>query len=606
MNKTGPAFSDFVSGDTNSKRRFRPAIRGIVMQEFVPLFLLLGIFALIGMRLFYLQVVQADYYKNLSDNNRTRSVVVPAQRGIVFDRANRPLVRNIAAYKKITKNQKVEWIPTDTALELIANGKSKDLEFDTQREYPYGDLFSHTVGYIGQISEEELAHSDFQAYRVSQFIGKMGLEQEYEMILAGSDGRELFEVNATGEHIRKLGRKEPIAGQDIKTTLLLEVQKAAVEGLQDIEKGAVVVSDPRDGGIIALYSKPSFDPNLFTHNKDYKAQGAYTTIEQILNDGENQPFLNRAIGGVYPPASTFKLVSGIAALESGKLKKDTKIEDTGVLRVGEFSYSNWYFTQHGKKDGDVDLVKALQRSNDIYFYKAAQAAGVARIASVSHLFGLGQKLDIDIPGESKGLVPDEDWKKKEIGESWYLGDTFHYGIGQGFVLATPLQVNMMTSVFANDGTLYKPHILSTDKQVLRRDFVKREYIESVREGMKKACEPGGTAWPFFEFKVPFKDSPLGNARDKQGRQNSKLKIDNLDYVKDASAGADFVRIPVGCKTGTAETYEDQDSHAWLTVFAPYYNPEVVVTVLLEHGGEGSTDAGPIAKKILEKYFEVKK
>jgi penicillin-binding protein 2 len=590
MNKTGPAFSDFVAGARSSSRRSRFSMGGVSIAEVMPLLLLFIIFTMICMRLFYLQVVQADYYKNLSDNNRTRSVVVPAQRGIVFDRNDKPLVRNIAAYKKVGSDKKVEWIPAEKALELLASNTAKGLEIDTQREYPYGEAFAHTVGYIGQISEEDLAHSDYQDYRAAQFIGKMGLEEEYEMILAGSDGRELFEVNANGEHIRKLGRKEPIAGQDIKTTLVVEVQQAAMDALSEASKAAVVVSDPRDGGIIALYSKPSFDPNLFTHNKDYKAHGAYTSIDTILTDSQNQPFLNRAIGGVYPPGSTFKLVSAVAALESGKVKKDTKIEDTGVIRVGEFSYSNWYFTQHGKTDDDVDVVKALQRSNDIYFYRVAQEAGVKRLASFSRLFGLGAILGIDIQGEAKGIVPDEEWKKKEIGESWYLGDTFHYGIGQGFLLTTPLQVNMMTSVFANDGTLYKPHILSTNKQVLRRDFVDKSYREAVREGMKKACEPSGTAWPFFDFKV----------------KNDRLKIDNLDYIKSASSGAEFTRIMVGCKTGTAETYADQDSHAWLTVFAPYYNPEVVVTVLLEHGGEGSSDAGPIAKKILEKYFEVKK
>lgn len=590
MNKTGPAFSDFVSGERSSKRRFRMGVSGVEIGEILPIFLLLIIFCMIGLRLFYLQVVQASYYKNLSDNNRTRSVLLPAQRGIVFDKFDRPLVRNVAAYKKVSKGKDVEWIEYEKALQLIADGQEKGLEVDSQREYPYGDAFAHVVGYIGQISEEEIAMPDYQNYRTAQFIGKMGLEEEYEMILAGSDGRELFEVNATGEHIRKLGRKEPIAGQNIKTTLIVEVQQAAADALKDIEKGAAVVSDPRDGGIIALYSKPTFDPNLFTHNKNYKAKGAYSSVTQVLLDSHNQPFLNRTIGGVYPPGSTFKLISAVAALNSGKLKSDTKIEDTGILHVGEFSFSNWYFTQYGKKDSDVDLVKAIQRSNDIYFYKAAQMAGVERLAASSHLFGLGERLGIDIPGEVKGTIPDEDWKKKEIGESWYLGDTFHYGIGQGFVLTTPLQINMMTSVFANNGTLYKPHILSTDKQVLRRDFVKHENLSSIREGMRRACSTGGTAWPFFEFKV----------------KNSKLKIDNLDYMKAASDGADFVRIPVGCKTGTAETTETENSHAWLTVFAPFYNPEIVVTVLLEHGGEGSTDAGPIAKKILEKYFEVKK
>lgn len=590
MNKTGPAFSDFVTKDNRNRRRKFSIFAVDWLVRVVPAFLLCGIFMLLFMRLFYLQVVRADYYKNLSDNNRTRSKIIPAERGILFDRKNRPLVRNVPSYRALEeKDKKTQWIEKEKALELLAANKGDNIIFDVQREYLYKDLFSHSLGYTGQISEEEILMKEYVEYPRTAFIGKSGLEKEYEIMLKGQDGKELYEVDAHGKIVRKLGSQEALSGQDVKTTLDIDIQKAVHEALTEKEKASVVVVDPRDGGIISLYSKPVFDPNLFTHSSNYSPVGAYKSVEDILTDTENQPFLNRAIGGAYPPGSTFKLVSAIAGLDSGKITEDTEYEDTGVIRVGEFSYSNWYFTQFGKKDDQVNVVKALKRSNDIFFYKAAEATGVEKLSKTAKEFGLGDRTGIDIDGEVKGIVPDSEWKKKVVGESWYLGDTYQYGIGQGFLLTTPLQIAMMTSVFANDGTLYKPHLLFGKKEVLRQGFAKREHIELVREGMKQVCETGGTAWPFFDFKV----------------KSSKLKVDNLDFIKSSSDGADMVRIPVGCKTGTAETFEDKDPHAWITLFAPYYNPEVVVTVLIEHGGEGSTDAGPIAKKILEAYFEKK-
>ncbi len=237
----------------------------------------------------------------------------------------------------------------------------------------------------------------------------------------------------------------------------------------------------------------------------------------------------------------------------------------------------------------VILIGALKRSNDIFFYKTAELTGASKIIDMGKKFFLGERLGIDLEGEAKGTLSGPSWKKEKIGEAWYLGDTYHLGIGQGYLLTTPLQVNFWTTVFANEGILYKPHLISGKKEILNKDFLNKENIDLVREGMKESCATGGVAWPFFDFKVA----------------NSNLKIDDMNYFQSASDGAKMVRVAVGCKTGTAETYENEDPHAWITVFAPYYNPEIVVTVLVENGGEGSNVAAPIAKKILETYFKNK-
>ena len=440
------------------------------------------------------------------------------------------------------------------------------------------------------MSEDEAILPAFSDYALTDSIGKTGIERSYEKILHGQNGKELLEVDVQGQEIRPLGEREPVEGENIHTTLDLELQLAIKNAMSEVERGVVIASDPKTGGILALYSKPSFDPNIFTRGDTGDAT-EHQNAEEILTDSENEPLLNRAIAGVYPPGSTFKLVTAVAALSEGAIKEDTIIEDTGILRVGEFSFGNWYFLQYGKTEGPINIVGAIKRSNDIFFYKAAERAGVENISSFAKNFGLGGILGIDIEGESHGIVPSPSWKEKEIGEQWYLGDTYNYGIGQGYLLTSPLQVNMFTSVFANGGTLYEPHLLKNQKSKIKNQkFLKKEHVDLIREGMKQSCERGGVAWPFFDFRV----------------KNTRLPIDGQDYVEEASGSARSVRIPVACKTGTAEVSDkEKDPHAWITVFAPFHDPEIVLTVLVENGGEGSSVAGPIAKKILLDYLERK-
>lgn len=594
--KVGHAFSDFVTEEKFRSGRHHMNQRSFGLFSLIPFIVFIGVFILLSLRLFYLQVLRNDYYTRLSDENRVRTEIVRAPRGILLDRNGKPLVSNSPAFT-ILEGKKIRILEKNEALDLLS--KNKPVENDVTREYLYRDAFAHVLGYVGQISEEESKMQDFEDYGIADFTGKMGLEKQYEKILHGTNGRELYEVDAMGEKIRKLGRQEPIPGENITTTLDIEIQKSVHEAFKDVEKGAVVVSDPQTGGILALYSKPNFDPNLFTHALNYKARGQYTNVTDILKDTKNQPLLDRAISGTYPPGSTYKLVSATAALEEGAMKGDTIIEDTGQITVGGATFGNWYFLQYGRKEGPVDVIKAIARSNDIYFYRAAERTGIDVIHDWSTKFKLGEKLGIDLPHEEEGLVPSKKWKKENLNEDWYTGDSFNLGIGQGYLLTTPLQVNMMTTVFANDdGSLFRPHLIKDDDVEIRKNFVSKKNRELVKQGMQGACATGGTAYTFFNFAV----------------KNKNLEIDDRDYLPIgtesaslASQSADMVRVNVACKTGTAETGgKETEPHAWLTVFAPYHEPEIVVTVLVENGGEGSKVAGPIATEIIKKYFENKK
>jgi len=576
MMKTGVAFPDYIRTEKVRRRNQNFLRESYSMRSlFIPLVLIIFV-ATLFIRLFFLQIVKGKYYRDLSDDNRIRAITIHAQRGIIFDTNGKPLVFNVPGFRQ-TVNGKTRLIGNEEAISLISQGK-KDLEIDSLRFYPYKDIFAHTLGYIGQIFKEELSLPSFTNYKVGDLIGKMGIERKFERILKGIDGERLIEVDSQGKVVRKLGQKDSIPGNNITLTIDIEMQKAVFAAMEGVKKGTAIVSKP-NGEILALISKPSFDPNLFTMSESYIAtQSSYKNIDQILLDEESQPLINRAIQGTYPPGSTFKIIVAAAGLENKIIDENFTVEDTGVLRVGDFSFSNWYYTQYGKTEGLVNVSRALARSNDIFFYKLGELVGVDKLSSFAEKLGLGQTLGIDLLGEEKGILPSSSWKKKVIGEQWYLGDTYHYGIGQGYLLVTPLQVNAWTQVIANGGSLYTPHLLKSEKlKVKSEKFLEDKTISLIRQGMVESCSPGGVAWPLFDFKVKGKE------------------------------------VKIACKTGTAEHGGKETlPHAWITLFAPAplsgapaFDPEVVVTVLVESSGEGSNIAAPIAKKILEFYFEKK-
>ncbi|MFH1832896.1 MAG: penicillin-binding transpeptidase domain-containing protein [Candidatus Levyibacteriota bacterium] len=596
---TGPAFGDFIGLEKSSpKRHYGGEGDRTQMRDFLLPLLLIILLGILIFRLAALQIFQGSYYRNLADNNRIRTTTIHAPRGIIFDRNNTPLVFNVPGFREII-NGKTILLSQKQAIQVIAEGK-KDLEVDSLREYSYKDAFSHVLGYLGQISQGELKKEEFKDYAGGDLIGKDGIEQQYESLLKGTDGKQLFEVDALGKTIRTLGVEDPIPGLDIKLTLDAKLQIAGFKAMENVKKGALIVSTPK-GEILALISKPSFDPNLFTKGEYYSS--ASDSAKQNLSDvllGQENPLLNRAISGVYPPGSTFKIITAAAALEDKIIDENFTVEDIGVLQVGAFSFGNWYFLQYGKTEGILNVVSALRRSNDIFFYKLAEKIGLEKLSEMAKNFGLGQALGIDLSGEAEGLVPSDSWKQKAIGESWYLGDTYHYGIGQGYLLTTPLQVNTWTQAIANVGSLYEPHLLQNQKfsrsetkfKIQSSKFLSQKTVDLIRQGMVESCSPGGVAWPLFEFRI----------------KNQELRIDGKNFLEVPTSSTsgqmkDYRQISIACKTGTAQHGGlETMPHAWITLFAPAYDPQIVVTVLSEESGEGSNVAAPIAKKVLEEWF----
>ncbi len=541
----------------------------------------ISIFAITGLftRIFHLQVINGQENRDLADSNRVRIRVIHAPRGVIYDRNGKVLAQNDPGFRLVQKNEKGEakitFLTRDQAL-LLESKKDpqfNDLEVDTIRSYPLGPSVAHILGYVGEMNAEEMRDIQYAGYKLGDRVGRSGVEEVYERVLKGDDGAEIIEVDAAGKKLRSLRTIDPVPGQNLYLSIDADLQRQTYVALQEgVTKvgsccGAAVAQDPHTGQILALVSYPSFDANAFNDIKRSAEVTRYFT-------DPHAPLLNRVIGGTYPPGSTFKIASALAGLSSGKITKETVYEDTGVMYLGPFSFANWYYTEYGKKEGSVDVIKALQRSNDIYFYQVGHLIGEEILGSVAKQIGMGKKLGIDLPGEVDGLIPNNEWKVKHIGEEWYPGDSLHMSIGQGFVLTTPLQILSQTSFIADDGQLIQPHlalkITHQDGSVVKefkyepiaKDVFKKEDIETVKKGLSLVPKNGGTAWPFFNFSVP-------------------------------TAG----------KTGTAEFGDPKDkTHAWYTSYAPETNPTIALTVLVEAGGEGSSAAGPIAKQIYTWYF----
>lgn len=543
----------------NGKKEFNFKSRNI-------LFIILPVIAIsvFVIQLFRLTIINGDYYKTLSFNNRLKEVLYPAPRGTIVDRTGAVIVRNKPGYIAKVDCGAIECfrkISHSEALEIEAQGQQIPIETEISREYAHPFAFSHVLGITGLVEALEIGKMHCgSTLGYQDVLGRGGIEEVFDCQLQGSYGKELIEVDALGNPIRTLSKVEARSGERLTLSLDNKLQIKAYELLKD-KKGAVVAHIPQTGEILALVSSPSYDISKFSDNL---SQSEY---EKLVND-KDKPLFNRVIGGAYPPGSTFKPIVAAGALEEKSITKDTKITDTGFIVAGPLKFHNWYFTQYGKTEGEIDIVKALYRSNDIFFYKTGEYLGPDKLSLWARRFNFGKPLGIEIPGETAGLIPDPSWKKETLGEKWYLGDTYNVSIGQGNMLATPLQVAFANGVFANNGILCRPTILKNDNcDRLTDKLFGEDTLELIKEGMIKACQEGGTGFPFFNFTV-------------EGRV-----------------------IPVACKTGTSE-FGDQDhkTHAWFTVFAPSDNPQIMVTVLLEEGGEGSRDAAPIAKEILTDYF----
>jgi len=559
-------------GDRNADSYALPQEGGsFPVSVFYPFYVLIVLMLLIFVgRLFSLSIIHGAENRELSEGNRIRLVQTEAPRGRIFDRNGGVLAQSRTSYllakdgagRSITSQQAQDLSQQGLAGENF-KGELGQIKQGVKRVYTLGEVTAHALGYTSVAND-----SDFQnnpnLSKISS-VGRLGVEQAYDSFLQGKPGKKLIEVDATGNKISILDDVQPVPGRDIYTTLDSGLQKVAFDALKKqadkigTKKGAVIIQNPETGEVLALASVPSFDP---------------LDIEKSVN-GPDQPFFDRAIQGVYPPGSVFKPAVAMAGLASGKITPDTEIEDVGKFELSGTTFSNWYFNRYGKTDGVIKIDKAIARSNDIFFFKAAEMIGIDDLRKMLVKLGFGQVTGIDLPGEAFGLVPDGVWKKSTLGEDWYVGDTMHLGIGQGFLLTTPIQINQMTSYVAS-GMLMKPYVVSKidagqggteikfKGSVKGENLVDSKFLGVVRSGMEQACKVGGTGVPFFS--APYK---------------------------------------VGCKTGTAEKSLG-DPHAWFTAYAPFDKPAVAITVVIENGGEGSVVAGPVAREILDWWFKNRK
>ena len=578
------------------------------------LFILIVIIFLAG-RVAYLDIIKGQYYSDVSKGNRIRLSAIKAPRGKIMDKFGNILVGNASSMDVVVvphdlpdnpdDRKKVAKITADilnmdlgnveTALEaqnekspdpvllkenitqdqaLILAEKAKDIpgisvENTAIRSYENGIIFAPLIGYDGKITREELKKA--QGYSFTDYIGKTGLEKYYEKELKGKNGAKQVEVDSKGNVKKNLGTINPEAGGDLFLNIDEGLQKKLYDSItQNLETNGTKIAaaaaiDPRNGGVLALVSVPSFDNNLFARgisNDDY---------QNIITD-KNLPLLNRIVSGEYPPGSTFKPVVASAALAEGTITENTTVNDSsGAINVGNFRFGDW------KTHGVVDVRKAIAESCDVFFYAIGggyaniKGLGIDLIKKYANLFGMGSATGIDLPGEMSGLIPSEQWKSDKIGERWYIGDSYHSAIGQGFITTTPLQIANYVSAIANGGTLYKPRIVNRIQKnnkemqnippvVIRKDFIPADVLKIVREGMRQTVE-AGTA-------QPLKDLP----------------------------------VAVAGKTGTAEFGTDKKTHGWFVSFAPYDNPEIVLVVLSEGGGEGHSTGVPITKDVYQWYF----
>jgi penicillin-binding protein 2 len=514
---------------------------------------LIFLFLILAAKLFEVQIIKGAFYRGLSEENRIRHIPIPAPRGKILARNGEELATNVQIKKRIKYSPSGNYELTDD----LTGASVDEIVTDYKRVYPLSDKFAHASGYLAKAGDSEVGKINPDCPEVGpivlgSLVGRTGLEQEYQCLLMGSPGEELIEVDTRGAKVRSLGRREPVPGQDIKITIDYNLQIEVATDVQDnvspVKKGAAIVTTP-DGEILAFYSGPSFDPNKLTPD---------------LFQNPDLPLFDRVISGTFHPGSVFKPVVAMSALQEGAIDKNFQFTDAGVITVNGFSYSNWYFSEYGRTEGQIDLVRAIARSTDTFFYKVGEMTGPVNLAKWADTFGLDKKTGVDLPGETKGLIPTPDWKKSQIKESWFLGDTYHMAIGQGFVSVTPIELNTYIAAVAG-GKLCKPHFFGdTNCEQLN---VKKENLDLVKEGMKAACTSGGTAYTFFDFAKTHGETQ------------------------------------VACKTGTAEVGTDGEPHAWFTFIAPAEKPEIVTTILIERGGQGSQIAGPIARKIADFYFQ---
>lgn len=583
-------------------------------------------FAILLGRFFYLQVIMHDYYNTRAEDNRISLVPIVPNRGVIYDRNGVVLARNYSAFtleitpakvpgtleetidglsqiidiqmkdkkrfKRLLDEAKAfASIPIRTRLtdEEVARFTANRYRFpgvEVQarlfREYPMGNVASHALGYISRITEKDkswIAEEGHEAnYRGTDYIGKAGLEQSYEFYLHGKTGFEQVEIDAGGRAIRRLSRISPISGNNLTLTLDARLQEITEQAFGK-RRGALVAIEPETGGILAFVSNPTFDPNLFV-------DGISPDNWRELNESSDKPMLNRVLNGAYPPGSTFKPFMALAALTTGKRSAKHMIADPGFFNFGNHTFRDDKAGGHGM----VDMYKSIVHSCDTYYYSLANEMGIEMIASFMAQFGFGQKTGIDITGESQGVLPSPEWKmrrfKKPEQQKWYSGETISIGIGQGYNNYTPLQLAQATAALANDGLLFRPHLVRyitdiktnartpVEPKPLRQIPVKKEDVEEVKRGMVGVNKEGTGATAFA----------------------------GVPYTVGGKTGTAQVFSLKGAKYSASGTKEHLRDHALYIAFAPADKPKIALAVLVENGGFGAQSAAPIARMVLDYYL----
>jgi len=575
---------------------------------------LLLVVGLLALRLWHLQIREGPYYRDLSQSNLTRSVVLEPARGLIYDRNGVLLANNVSSFSLYVtledvqdREELVQKLMTlvgldesrlrkklsERASKLIPR-KIKDrmtlreaaqveshrldlpgvmIQAESQRNFPTGLTASHVIGYVGEVSADQLEQADFADLHQGSIVGQYGVEVTYDRFLRGRAGQKLIEADALGHEKRTVSVEKPRAGDDLYLTIDLRLQKLAEELLGD-EAGAIVALDPKTGEVLALASRPAFDPNVLSRELTPKQW------EEVVQH-EGRPLTNRATQGQYPPGSIFKIAMAAAALETKTVEPSTQIRCAGGYQFGRRFYRDWKAGGHGL----MNVTQALVHSCDVFFYTAGQRMGIDTIASYAKLFGLGSPTGIELPSERLGIVPSTDWKVKARGEQWLPGETISASIGQGYVTVTPIQMASLTATVANNGVPVRPRLV---RAVMDRATGRVLELPSV---------------------------PLSRL---------SLKPDTLAIIRSALAGvvtegtatrAKSSLVTIAGKTGTAQIAAlrpgpEKDipkkfrDHAWFVSYAPVEAPRIAVAVLVENMGHGGSAAAPLAKQMIEAFVKL--
>ncbi len=575
-----------------------------------------GVMGALFSRLYYLQIVKSSEYALLAEDNRLNIELLAPLRGRIYDRFGVELATNRKNFQVVLVPEKTESVEavldklaevieiSDAQKRKVLRTAARQRKFNpitvvdnlsweefarvnvhspslagikpdagVTRYYPFGPNLAHVVGYVAPVSENEIG--DDRLLSLPGFrVGKSGIERRIESELRGKAGNRQVEVNAYGKVIREVKRTEGEPGKNAVLTLDMELQNYAMDRLKG-ESAASVVLDIETGDVLVLASAPGFDPNAFN-------RGLSQELWDSLNTDEHKPLLNKTIAGQYPPGSTFKMITALAALESGLMSPDDYIFCSGQMRLGNHLFHCWKRGGHGA----LRMRNAIKHSCDIFFYEAAKRAGIDRIERMAKKFGLGQSYDFDVPGEKPGLVPGKGWKIANMGEPWQLGETLITGIGQGFLLATPLQMAVMAARLANGGRMIRPRVIrSIGMEPVPRPEVEmirvpRAHLEVIYEGMNAVSnEIGGTA---YRSRIPDKGMELAG----------KTGTAQVRRITRAERAAGVIK--------NEDLPWNRRDHAWFIAYAPVRAPRYAISVFVEHGGGGSKVAAPIARDIMRR------